>query len=69
MPLALVAPGSNVPGAVLLGDIMRTYVIGDIHGQLELLMALHERIARDDVRQALLATGKFIQVRPLRFEV
>lgn len=24
---------------------------------------------RDDVRQALLATGKFIQVRPLRFEV
>ena len=48
MPLALVAPGSNVPGAVLLGDIMRTYVIGDIHGQLELLKALHERIARDN---------------------
>lgn len=27
---------------------MRHYVIGDIHGQLELLKAAHDRIARDD---------------------
>lgn len=27
---------------------MRTYVIGDIHGHLELLKAAHDRIARDD---------------------
>ncbi|SMO68489.1 metallophosphoesterase [Paracoccus laeviglucosivorans] len=27
---------------------MRTYAIGDIHGQLELLKAVHDRIARDD---------------------
>ncbi|MFT4012069.1 MAG: metallophosphoesterase [Paracoccus sp. (in: a-proteobacteria)] len=27
---------------------MRSYVIGDIHGQLELLKAAHDRIARDD---------------------
>ena len=27
---------------------MRTYVVGDIHGRPELLLAAHERIARDD---------------------
>lgn len=27
---------------------MRSYIVGDIHGQLELLKAAHERIARDD---------------------
>ncbi|MTH77802.1 metallophosphoesterase [Paracoccus aestuariivivens] len=30
---------------------MRTYVVGDIHGQLELLKAAHERIAVDDAAQ------------------
>jgi len=27
---------------------MRTYVIGDIHGQLDMLRSVHERIGRDD---------------------
>ena len=34
---------------------MRLYVIGDIHGQLELLTAAHERIFRDGGRDAVIA--------------
>ncbi|MTH63210.1 metallophosphoesterase family protein [Paracoccus shanxieyensis] len=42
---------------------MRTYVIGDIHGQLELLRAVHARIAEDDGAQG--GDGQIVHVGDL----
>ena len=42
---------------------MRSYVIGDIHGQLELLKAAHERIAEDDAAHG--GGGQIIHVGDL----
>lgn len=42
---------------------MRSYVIGDIHGQIELLKAAHDRIARDDAAHG--GGGQIIHVGDL----
>lgn len=42
---------------------MRSYVIGDIHGQFELLRAAHDRIARDDAAHG--GGGRIIHVGDL----
>ena len=53
-----------------LGVNMANFTLGRAAGGGDAIAITYlDEPLRDDVRQALLATGKFIQVRPLRFEV